>query len=257
MKTLLSLLFFLGCNAAWAGQGAYLFDAYGNPIGSTGGALNTTASLTIPTSSPLPVMIMSPLPVPVTVTGPSPLPIAGNVTVIGPSPLPVGGSVSISNVPMVIVSPTPLTVNATIVGPSPLPISGNVTVVGPSPLPISGNVTVVGPSPLPVGGTVSTKAPVNISGSTILITTTASEGSTVAPSNTVCALIEAESGNTVNIRVGISGTSGAILSSTLGTLLEPGRNIDGCVPMGAGAFLHYISVSSGSEALDVVWVLSQ
>lgn len=103
---------------------------------------------------------------------------------------------------------------------------------------------------------VATTAPVNANGSVVVESVTTSEADVSAPSNTVAAVIEAESGNASNIRWGVSNSSTNILSSTTGMLMEPGRSVD-YLPIGAGTYLHYISVASGTNALDIQWIKSQ
>ena len=86
---------------------------------------------------------------------------------------------------------------------------------------------------------------------------TGTESSLAAPANSVGVILECESGNSDNIRWGFSKTAGAILSTTLGILCEPGRD-SGYLPFGAGSFLHMISVTSvATDYVDVQWVLSQ
>jgi hypothetical protein len=104
--------------------------------------------------------------------------------------------------------------------------------------------------------TIKTAAPVNANGSfTGSLSVTTTEASTAAPANAVGVVFEAESTNATNIRWGVSNSSGAILSTSSGVLMEPGRSID-FLPIGAGTFLHYISTAAGSNVIDIQWVLS-
>ncbi len=100
------------------------------------------------------------------------------------------------------------------------------------------------------------KPPVNSNGSVSSNSVTTSESSVAAPANAIGVIIEGESGNAGNIRWGISNSSSSILSSTVGVLTEPGRD-SGFVPVGAGAYVHLISVAAGTNNADIQWVLSQ
>lgn len=86
-------------------------------------------------------------------------------------------------------------------------------------------------------------------------TVTAVESTVSAPANAVAVILECESVNADNIRWGFSNGAGAILSSTLGMLCEPGRD-SGLLTFGAGTVLHFISTGAGSDFADVQWVLS-
>jgi hypothetical protein len=119
----------------------------------------------------------------------------------------------------------------------------------------SGNLTAVSPStPLPVtinsGG-----SPVNANSQlspTQSVTT--SESSLAAPTNAVGVIVESDSSNTGNVRWGFSNSAAAILSSTKGMLMEPGRD-SGFLPLGFGNYLHLIALTSTSS-VNVQWVLS-
>lgn len=133
-----------------------------------------------------------------------------------------------------------------VIFPSTLPV----ILVSPIPLP----VILAGPSPgasaIPV-----TQTP-NANGDYIQVSVTATESSTAAPANAIGLVLESESGNLLNIRWGVSNSGTAILSSSTGVLMEPGRSVD-YFPVGVGAFLHYITVSNGTETLDMQWILSK
>jgi hypothetical protein len=120
-----------------------------------------------------------------------------------------------------------------------------ITVASPLPVIISS------PLPLPV------VQGANGNGNTSVVTVTAAEGSMAAPANAVCLEFESESGNTINMRWGISNSATPILSSTVGQLWEPGRDSSPCIPVGFGSYIHYILVSAGSQPADITWVLTQ
>jgi hypothetical protein len=85
-------------------------------------------------------------------------------------------------------------------------------------------------------------------------TVTTTESSLQAPVNAVAVIFESDSSNLTNIRWGISNAATNILSSTLGLLMEPGRD-SGYLEVGRGCYLHFIALS-GSNAVQVQWVLS-
>jgi hypothetical protein len=70
-----------------------------------------------------------------------------------------------------------------------------------------------------------------------------------APAHAVGFILEAEGGNTDNVRWAV----GSVASTSVGVLTEPGRD-SGYIPLAAD-----ISVSSltGTQSVDVQWVLSQ
>jgi hypothetical protein len=120
-------------------------------------------------------------------------------------------------------------------------------------LTIQGNASAVA---VPVSGTVATTAPVNSNASFFgSVTVTTTEASTALPANAVGIVFEAESGNATNIRWGMSNSATAILSTTSGVLMEPGRSID-FLPVGTGTYLHYISTAAGSNVIDIQFILS-
>ena len=84
---------------------------------------------------------------------------------------------------------------------------------------------------------------------------TTSESTLAAPSNAVGVVLESDSSNTNNVRWGFSKSTSSILSSTLGMLMEPGRD-SGILPFGAGTYLHLISLS-GTNSVNVQWIQSQ
>lgn len=77
------------------------------------------------------------------------------------------------------------------------------------------------------------------------VTTTAS--TFTAPANAIGFILEAESGNTANIRWAIGSTA----TVSVGTLAEPGRDT-GYIP--AGANISAIAIS-GTQAVSVQWVV--
>jgi hypothetical protein len=83
---------------------------------------------------------------------------------------------------------------------------------------------------------------------------TTTESSLVAPTNAIGVMFESDSSNTTNIRWGISNSTSSILSSTLGLLMEPGRD-SGFLPVGAGNYLHFIALS-GTVSVNVQWILT-
>ena len=102
---------------------------------------------------------------------------------------------------------------------------------------------------------VQTKAPVLANGSLSATQTLSTTESTVAaPANAVGCIFESDSLNSTNARWGFSNSTTAILSTTKGILMEPGRLQS--TPFGAGTYLHLIAVS-GTPAVNVQWVLSQ
>jgi hypothetical protein len=104
--------------------------------------------------------------------------------------------------------------------------------------------------------TIATSAPINSNATfTGSLSVTTTEGSTAAPANAIGVVFEAESSNATNIRWGVSNSSGSILSTSSGVLMEPGRSID-FLPIGTGTFLHYISTAAGSNVIDIQWILS-
>lgn len=107
-----------------------------------------------------------------------------------------------------------------------------------------------------IDNTISTKSPVNANATlSARQTVTTTESNLAAPANAVGVLVECESVNPDNLRWGASGSSSAILSSTLGVLCEPGRSE--YLPLGTGSFVHLIALAGGSDFVDVQWVLSQ
>jgi hypothetical protein len=109
----------------------------------------------------------------------------------------------------------------------------------------------------PVSGTVTTVSPDNANATlSARQTVTGTETNLAAPTHAVGVLVECESVNADNLRWGFSNSTTAILSSTLGVLCEPGRDT-GYLPLGASTYLHMISTGSGSDYIDVQWVLSQ
>lgn len=113
-----------------------------------------------------------------------------------------------------------------------------------------GSVTVTNfPAIQPVSFTSSLSVSANTNGSianNAAVTTT--PFTFVAPANSVGFLLEAESGNTENIRWAIGSTA----SSTVGTIAEPGRDT-GYIPCAANISVVAIA---GSQAVSVQWVLS-
>lgn len=171
-----------------------------------------------------------------------------NIT--GTVPLPTGASTSAlqttgnTSLASILSNQTNGTQTVTGTGTAGTPASGVLTVQG-----ISGG------TPQPISGTVGTTAPVNANGTfsgSLSVTTT--EGSTAAPANAVGVVFEAESGNAVNIRWGVSNSATTILSTTSGVLMEPGRSID-FLPIGTGTYLHYIATAAGSNVIDIQWIL--
>lgn len=101
-----------------------------------------------------------------------------------------------------------------------------------------------------VVGAISAATAPNTNGSAVnnaAVTTT--PATFAAPANAVGFILEAESGNTANIRWAVGTTA----SSTVGTLAEPGRDT-GYIPVGAGISVVAIS---GTQSISVQWVLSQ
>lgn len=131
-------------------------------------------------------------------------------------------------------------------------VAASVPVTFPSSLPVT-----FSPIPLPVVIVSPTPARPNSNGNTSVVTVTGTEGSMAAPANAICLNLESESGNTIYMRWGVSNSSASILSSSVGQLMEPGRDIDPCLPIGVGSFIHYILVSAGSQPLDLTWILTQ
>lgn len=141
---------------------------------------------------------------------------------------------------------SPWGVNLTQVGGSPISL-GQVAMSSSIPVVLSNNQSTIGAS---IAGnpnaTLSARQ-----------TITTSESVLQAPPNAVSLILECESGNSDNIRWGLSGSSSSILSSTLGMLCEPGRSAEN-IPVGRGAWLHMIAVGSvGTDTLDAQWVLFQ
>lgn len=172
-----------------------------------------------------------------------------NIT--GTVPLPTGASTSAlqttgnTSLASILANQTNGTQTVTGTGTAGTPATGVLTVQG-----------ITSGTPIPVSGTVTTSTAVNsnatFSGS-ISVTTT--EASTAAPANAVGVVFEAESGNAVNIRWGVSNSATAILSTTSGVLMEPGRSID-FLPIGTGTYLHYIATAAGINTIDIQWILS-
>jgi hypothetical protein len=97
---------------------------------------------------------------------------------------------------------------------------------------------------------VASKSPVNTNGSvvnTTLTGTTAAANS--APANAVGFILEAPSTNTDNIRWAIGSTA----STTVGLLLEPGRDT-GFVPCAAS--ISVCATVSGTNKFEIQWILS-
>jgi len=144
----------------------------------------------------------------------------------------------------------------TIVSPTyPLPVTGTLSVTGST---VNVNQGTPGPtsSPWPVT-VISPKTPINPNGNlSARQTVTSSESNLAAPSAAVSVIVECESVNVDNLRIGFSNSSTNILSSTLGILCEPGRSFDN-IPIGQGSVLHMISNGIGADYASIQWVLSQ
>ena len=93
-------------------------------------------------------------------------------------------------------------------------------------------------------------SPVNPGGQYNQITnlTTAAQTFT-APAGAVGFILEAESGNSVNIRWAI----GSVATTTAGMLMEPGRD-SGFVPCAAN--VSVIAVSGSGQSIGIQWVIS-
>lgn len=93
-------------------------------------------------------------------------------------------------------------------------------------------------------------SPVNPAGQYSQITnlTTAAQTFT-APTGAVGFILEAESGNSVNIRWAI----GSVATTAAGMLMEPGRD-SGFVPCAAN--VSVIAVSGSGQSIGIQWVLS-
>lgn len=103
-------------------------------------------------------------------------------------------------------------------------------------------------NPMPVSGTVAVTQTALINGqisNSSSITTSAS--TFTAPANAIGFILEAESGNTDNIRWAIGSTA----TSSVGMLAEPGRD-SGYIPLAAN--ISVIAIS-GTQTVDVQWVM--
>ncbi len=98
------------------------------------------------------------------------------------------------------------------------------------------------------------KAAINANASISSQSVATTEGSIAAPANAVSVFFESDSTNTGQVRWGFSNSSTAILSSTTGPLMEPGRDVS--LNVGTGTYLHLISLT-GTNAVQVVWTLSK
>lgn len=240
------------------------FDAFGNPITSTGGALNvnipgqvnvTVTASALPTGAATSALqttgnsslssIDSKVPANLTVSSTRLLVDGSGVT------QPVSGSVSVSNFPAtqtVTQSGTWTTgrtwnlnnaTDSVNIGnfPATQPVSGSVSV---SNFPVSQNVVVTS---IP---TVTASAASNLNATMINLTTTVTAQTISAPANAVGFVFESDSSNATNVRYAI----GATATASVGTLMEPGRD-SGFIPSGAN--ISVIS-TSGSPTVSVQWI---
>lgn len=97
-----------------------------------------------------------------------------------------------------------------------------------------------------------TKSPVNTNGSHTTNTTIGSVSAVTltVPANAVGFMIEASSGNTVNLRWAV----GATATTTAGMRLEPGRD-SGFIPSAAN--VSVIAESGTNQEVEIQWILSQ
>lgn len=119
----------------------------------------------------------------------------------------------------------------------------------PATQPVSGTVTAnQGTSPWVVSGTVtsSTNTNAQVNNST---TITTSPVTFTPPANAVGFVVEAESSNTVNLRY----AAGTTASTTVGMLLEPGRD-SGYIP--TSATVTVCAVSGSGQSASIQWVMS-
>lgn len=177
-----------------------------------------------------------------------------------PATQPISGTVAISNFPAT--QPISGTVTAD-QGTSPWVISGTVTadagtgdftVVQPTGTNLhavidSGTVAVTqSTSPWVISGAVTSGANTNgqVNNSVSVGT---SPTTFTPPANAVGFVVEAESSNTVNLRYACGTTA----STTVGMLLEPGRD-SGFVP--SSATVTVCAVSSSGQAASIQWIMS-
>lgn len=96
----------------------------------------------------------------------------------------------------------------------------------------------------------SNPSPINTNGSYSQITNLTTSAQTFTkPANAIGFLLEAESGNTVNIRWRI----GAAATTSAGMLMEPGRD-SGFIPCAAN--VSVIAVSGSNQSIGIQWVMS-
>jgi hypothetical protein len=220
---------------------------------------------------------------------PIPFPTTQNVAIVSSTPIPVTGTFYQSTQNVAIVSSTPIAVTGAFPTPYPTQaISGTVTAnqgaPGASPWPVSAsslplptlaststnqateitaletiNTTLgtpfqagasIGNTSFGVSGTITPLVYTNGSASNSTVVGSSGVVTFSAPTHAIGFIVEAESGNTVNLRYACGTTA----TTTVGMLLEPGRD-SGYI--NSACTVTVIAVSSSAQAADIQWVLSQ